>query len=210
MKKERIPHPAFQRPTVSALFYGPRGEGATIDKSPLILIGISDPCQGELPKIAQADRPLAPFSRQAQRRNEDREQDRNYGNYNQQLDESEAVAMDDRVRMPLRPTRIRLPTSRLALSATHCACSHPPNNRPSGSTGIHFLKGAKIQAGPSISVSITTLYCATGAEFVNIIRRNIAFAGSCHDGQSRACPLPGEKSVGPAAVWRYTAARLCL
>jgi hypothetical protein len=146
-----------------------------VDELSIVLIGVGGPRQGELPEVAQTNRPLAALPREAYCRNEDRQQDRNYGNYDQQLDESEAVGVDDWVRMPLRPTRIRLPTSCLALSATHRSCSHPPNDRPSESTGIHFLKGARIKAGPSISVSITTLYCATGAEFVNIIRRNIAF-----------------------------------
>jgi hypothetical protein len=57
-----------------------------------VFLGISDPRQGELPQIAQANRALTLLFGGAQRRNQQRKQQSDNRNHHQQLDQREGFS----------------------------------------------------------------------------------------------------------------------
>jgi hypothetical protein len=82
-----VAQPAFQQGTHSR-----HTEGAAQNDFAIVLFGIADPRQGELPEIAQTDCTLNSFSSQVCHRYEDRHQEHYDSNHHQQLDERKSRA----------------------------------------------------------------------------------------------------------------------
>jgi hypothetical protein len=63
------------------------------DQLAVVLVGVGDPRQGELPQVAQTHRPLASFPHGLGHGDEDRQQQGDDRDHHEQFDEGEARGM---------------------------------------------------------------------------------------------------------------------